>query len=162
MACRYFSTSRPERSAMTLSLTPGIYGADGFPLQGPFGLRGGQHISHQPHLAHTGWFNGRGQRIGSGDLDKRHLLRIAVECPIGEHFLILNEPAAHWRLIEQSDRYDYDDPGIDYVSTYATYMVITGAVYKITDTTGDPCDPLFKPLPRSEMMAMLGAVYVAA
>jgi hypothetical protein len=84
---------------MTEPLLPGMY-QEFSPRTGRFGLRGGQMRGGISKVIHNGgWHNGKGQKLGFGDLDTIDISRIARELEEPEVFTVLSERNSYWRYV---------------------------------------------------------------
>lgn len=98
----------------------------GDPGYGVMGLRYGQ--MRCPELIHNGcWYNGRGERIGYGDLDPTDFLRIQAEMDPDDTFIVLYEGDGTYSFESNARSMGLDtwvsDPGVAYLAKYAALMI---------------------------------------
>lgn len=94
-----------------MKLTKCIYGNEFNPKKTPFGFLNDQ-IRTDSVINNAGWFNIKGQRLGSGDLSIKDLQLVSKTISNTEAFFVLSEADTTWNLSSDMDR---TEPGIDYV-----------------------------------------------
>lgn len=114
-----------------MKLTQGMYSD---PSCRTFGLMYG--MQHTKGLLHSaGWFNGHGEKLGMGDLSLQDLDDVALDIPLEECFIVLNEADSIWDMPKDLNRMT---PGIQYVMDHAKWIAsgFTATrynLYKIVD-----------------------------
>ena len=112
-----------------MKLTAGLFcqtAYPGDPGYGVMGLRYGQ--MRCPELIHNGcWYNGRGERIGYGDLDPADFARIQAEMASDDTFIVLNEGDGTYSFARNAKHMGLDtwvsEPGSAYLVKYAQVMI---------------------------------------
>jgi hypothetical protein len=100
-------------------LTKGVYGFEINPKKTPFGLLNDQQRANGI-INTAAWFNGQGERIGTGDLSLKDMDHISKNIPLSELFFVLTEADAGWNLPQDMDR---TAPGIEYVLNHAVWLI---------------------------------------
>ena len=100
-----------------------------------FGLSTSQMRGNE--IVHNGgWYNLAGEKLGWGDLAARDFVRILVEIPHGEAFIVLGEGASHWDFLRdfggkpEAMALDPAAPGIDYVLEHMRWVIVSGSAAK--------------------------------
>ena len=103
-----------------------------------FGLSTSQMRGNE--IVHNGgWYNLAGEKLAWGDLAARDFVRILVEIPHGEAFIVLGEGASHWDFLRdfggkpEAMALDPAAPGIDYVLEHMRWVIVSGVVYCVED-----------------------------
>lgn len=138
-----------------LKLSKGIYGIETNPKNTPFGLLNYQ-IRHDGLVSSAGWFNGRGEKLGSGDLTIKDLGRISKTILRTELFLVLTESDARWDIPKDLDS---SQPGIDYVIDNCIWVIGTGKILRVRDGAIEKAERdgiAYKRIPREELYKLLG------
>ena len=117
-------------------LTKGMFGTVGKPKVGLFGLETGQVGRIGEVVAEkSGWYNTRGERLGSGDLTAIDMLRISTEIEPNELFIVLDEHDSFWKFTtDTKERRDVSVPGPEYVVEHALYVIGYLSLFKIEKT----------------------------
>ena len=100
-------------------LTKSIYGYETDPKKTPFGLLNNQ-VKLDSVINNAGWFNAKGERLGSGDLSLKDMNKIAGAISSLEGFFVLSEADSSWNLPSYLDA---SSPGFDYVINNASWIV---------------------------------------
>jgi hypothetical protein len=100
-------------------LTKSVYGLETDPNKTPFKLINGQQKLNGI-ISSAGWFNGKGERLGYGDLSIKDINRISKNIPDNEMFYVLSEVDASWDIPKELDR---SAPGTDYVINNASWII---------------------------------------
>jgi hypothetical protein len=100
-------------------LTKSVYGLETDPNKTPFKLINGQQKLNGI-ISSAGWFNGKGERLGYGDLSLKDIHRISKNIPDNEMFYVLSEVDASWDIPKELDR---SAPGTDYVINNASWII---------------------------------------
>jgi len=128
-----------------MRLLPGIFGTE-FNPPAPdkrlFGLRAGQMRSYPDKIGHNaGWYNGRGEKIGWGDLSREDALCIRSQLMADEIFIILSESESFWAFAktigptggQTTTEPREAAPGIDYVVAHAFMVITPDGCYGVSD-----------------------------
>jgi hypothetical protein len=111
-------------------LTQGMYGTEFGPTSKFMGLRCGQMRTKQ--ITHnSGWYNGDGEKIGWGDLDREDFYRIQSSLEPGDIFVILGEGDSFWKFVDKigligsmcSVQPIVDAPGKIYCAAHAMFII---------------------------------------
>lgn len=141
-------------------LTKCVYGVETNPKKTPFGLINGQYRIGEI-LQNAGWFNGDGERLGSGDLSMKDLENISKHISSLEIFFALTELDSSWDLPSHLNR---TEPGIEYVVQKAVWIAaksnLGSSILRIRDDISKPeeavkDDVKYLRLPRRELYASL-------
>jgi hypothetical protein len=115
-------------------LTKGIYGYNDDPKTTPFGLLNNQ-IKSSGIINNAGWYNFDGERLGRGDLSAFDMQKISKWISKDEFFIILNEFASVYNVPEGLDS---SAPGTDYVMGAASWVIVSGNIFRIRDDADSP------------------------
>lgn len=101
------------------ALTKCVYGLETDPKKTPFALLNNQYRLDNI-IQNAGWFNGKGERVGTGDLSLKDMQRVAKNISSSEIFIALTEFDSGVDLPSNLDR---TAPGIPYVLTKASWVM---------------------------------------
>jgi len=90
-----------------------------------------------PDTIHNGgWYNGRCEKVGWGDLNKEDFRRIKAELPFGEAFVVLCEDDSQQHRFEYNCRWepslrggDVRHPSVAYICAKALMVIANGKLY---------------------------------
>lgn len=112
-----------------MKLSKGIYGLETSPSKTPFGF-----LNEQRRLDgiinNAGWYNSKGEKIGTGDLSIKDMDKIKRNIPSDEIFFILTEFNSFWAIPGDLDK---SAPGLDYIINNASWIVISKAIIRIRE-----------------------------
>lgn len=88
-------------------------------------------------IKNAGWYNGRGDKLGWGDVGIKEAARLKAELPLDDPFFLLGEQDSYWSFVthntgiaqlnETSE--DVDHPGFRYVMDHSRFIFFEGEVY---------------------------------
>lgn len=137
-----------------IQLSKGIYSGEIDPAKTPFGFLNDQRRNDSV-LNNAGWFNGAGDKLGTGDLSIDDLILAGKQLTTGEMFLVLSEFDTSWDMPSHLDK---QAPGIDYVMKNIVWAVYSGSVYRVKNSISRSVENAagFTEIPRSEFHKAVG------
>lgn len=114
-----------------MKLTKSIYGSEFSAKKTPFGFLNNQ-MRTDSLINNAGWFNIKGERLGSGDLSINDMQKISNEIDLDEAFVILTEANSGWNMPSFLNE---SSAGFDYVIQNCSWMIARGKIVKISENT---------------------------
>ena len=98
-------------------------------------------------VANAGWYNGRGEYVGFGDLSASDLVKLAQVLQVGEVFVVLSENDSFRNFVKGTDAYyaafcgggvpivplNWQKPGFEYLKERCILIVVCGSVSVVED-----------------------------
>jgi len=150
-------TKKKKKHSWDGILSVGLFFDKTDPQDSPFGLTADQRRLGSIQN-NAGWFNIRGEKVGTGDLSMADLERISLEILGGEFFVVLSEFDAFWGMPPGMST---SMPGLDYVLTNCSWIAISGFIFRarnsVSSVAGQSKDGVaYIELPRKEFFAKVG------
>lgn len=109
-----------------------------------YGLHSGRMTPKQSAAHNGGWYNGKGEKIGWGDLDYKDLWDIGRKMKEDESFIVLSESDSYWKFVSFPERSNpmktevaqkEQNPGLEYVASRARILVRNQEIFLASNYT---------------------------
>lgn len=127
-------------------------------------------IRAEDYVHNGGWYNGRGEKIGWGDLSRLDFKKIHDQMKLspGEMFIVLGEHASFWNFVSMSREgggssasVDANEvnPGVEYIGFNARWLINSSGVFHFYDSDEEwkigECTAL--PMSRERLMQLMNS-----